>query len=417
LSELNPEDVAAAVGGYDDQAREWLSDMIRFRSVQGNEREVQAYVLDLIRTLGVEAEYREIPEDIFDDPEYTHNENEQSYEGRSNVVATRKGSGGGRSLIVQSHTDVVPEAEWTEAFDPTWDGEFLWGRGSTDAKGQVMTILLALAALNDLGVELAGDLEAQVVIEEEVGGNGALALIRQGCTADGVVVLEGSRLNVFPANRGAIWFQAKTTGKSLHMGRRNEGVNAIEKMMEVIARMLDYEKELIADSANYPLFERYEAPVQICIGMISAGGWPSMVAGECEMEGGVGFLPNKEMEQVKQELYDAVMKTDDEWLKEHFELRFDKLHNDAYEFPADHPLPVTLNAAVREFGVASEIFGWNVSCDARLYAKLAGIPTVVYGPSDIAEAHAAGEKVRWAEVLDAAKGLALGIERWCNGGQ
>ncbi len=108
--------------------------------------------------------------------------------------------------------------------------------------------------------------------------------------ADGVVILEGSRLNVFPANRGAIWFQAKTTGKSLHMGRRIEGVNAIEKMMEVIKQMLIYEKQLVADSANYPLFERYEAPVQLCIGIISGEGWPSNGLGRVP-DGGRRRLP------------------------------------------------------------------------------------------------------------------------------
>ena len=172
--------------------------------------------------------------------------------------------------------------------------------------------------------------------------------------------------------------------------------------------------ELIADSANYPLFERYEAPVQICIGTILAEGWPSMVSAECVMQGGVGFLPNKSMDQVKQELLAAVMRTDDEWLKEHFELTYPKLHNDSYEFPADHPLPVTLNTAVREFGVDSEIFGWNVSCDARLYAKLANLPTVVYGAADIVQAHSTGEKVKMSEIMDGAKGLTLGVERWCN---
>jgi len=66
--------------------------------------------------------------------------------------------------------------------------------------------------------------------------------------------LSASSLNVFPANRGAVWFTAKTTGISTHMGRRHEGVNAIEKMMEAIKWMLVYENELIADS-RVVLFE------------------------------------------------------------------------------------------------------------------------------------------------------------------
>jgi acetylornithine deacetylase len=330
-------------------------------------------------------------------------------------VGALEGTGGGRSIIVQSHTDVVPGADWAEAFDPKFDGEYVIGRGAMDAKGQVIMQTLAIAALLDLGLELKGRIEQQVVIEEEPGGNGALALIRQGCTADGVIVGEGSSLNVFPANRGALWFQARTFGTPMHMGRRFEGQNAIEKMMEVIRLLLIYEQQIVAESANYPLFERYEAPVQVCFGIIHADGWPSMVAGECLLEGGVGFLPNKSMDTVKQELWDAVMQTEDQWLREHFELRFDKLHNDSYEIPGDHPLPVTLNQAVRHYAPGSEIFGWNVSCDARLYNRLAGLPTVVYGAADISEAHSNHERVSMTELLNGAKGLALGLINWCNG--
>ena len=414
MHEITCRQIGDAVTTHADAARQWLMDMIAYPSTQGNEAGVQECIKGLFAEIGFPAEYREIPEDIVDDPEYSHGDNEQPYEGRHNLVARRSGTGAGRSLIVQSHADVVPAAEWAEAFQPRFEGEYVHGRGATDCKGQVAAILMALAALNDLGVNLAGDLEVQVVIEEEVGGNGALALIRQGCAADGVMVMEASSLDVFPANRGAVWFRAKTTGKSLHMGRRHEGVNAIEKMTEVIKRMLEYEKELVAASRNYPLFERYEAPVQLCLGTICAQGWPSMVAGECVLEGGVGFLPNKELEQVKGELYEAVMRTDDQWLREHFELTFPKLHNDSYELDPNHPLVTTVHQAALECGCASEVYGWNVSCDARLYARLAGLPTVVFGASNISEAHAAGEKVLWSDVVAAATGLAMAIVRWCG---
>lgn len=414
MDKITCQQVAATIERHAHTARQWLMDMITYPSTQGNEAGVQQYIKGLFDAVGLPAEYRQIPEDIVNDPEYSQGDNEQSYEGRHNLVARRRGVGEGRSLIVQTHADVIPSAEWAAAFEPRCDGEYVHGRGATDCKGQVAAILMALATLNDLGVYLAGDLEVQVVIEEEVGGNGALALIRQGCQADGVIVMEASGLDVFPANRGAVWFRAKTTGKSVHMGRRREGVNAIEKMIEAINWMLEYERELIAESQGYPLFERYAAPVQLCLGTISAQGWPSMVAAECVLEGGVGFLPNKNMEQVKRELYEAVMRTDDQWLKEHFEVTFPKLHNDSYEIDPNHPLVTTVHQAALDCGLDSEVYGWNVSCDARLYAKLAGLPTVVFGASNISEAHSRGEKVLWSEVMAAAQGLAMVIVRWCG---
>jgi acetylornithine deacetylase len=154
--------------------------------------------------------------------------------------------------------------------------------------------------------------------------------------------------------------------------------------------------------------------VQLCLGTINAGGWPSMVAGECVLEGGVGFLPNKRMADIRQELWDAVMATDDEWLKTHFELDFPKLHNDAYEIPAEHPLPVTVCEACQALKLESDVFGWNVSCDARLYKCLADLPTIVFGPSDIRQAHGKGESIGVDEVLTGAKALALSVAEWCG---
>jgi len=409
LSALN-----SAVDGHRDFVTEVLPALIRFESTQGNEREVQAFVKDLFAQAGWPGEYRAIPGSIFEDEEYSHGDFEQPYDGRFNFVATRRGAGGGRSVILQTHADVIPAGEWQQAFDPVIEDGRILGRGATDCKGQIVTMLCALKALDDLGVKLQGDVECQVVIEEEVGGNGALALVRQGCTADGVIVMEGSDLHIHPANRGAIWFRATTYGKSLHMGRRHEGVNAIEKMMEAIRLMLQYEERLIAESQGQPMFAKYANPVQLCLGTIQAGGWPSMVAGECVLQGGVGFLPNTRMADIKRDLWDAVMQTEDEWLREHFKLEFPKLHNDAYQVPADHPLPVTMHEACQELGLPSEVFGWNVSCDARLYKCLADLPTVVFGPSDIRQAHAAGESIGIDEVLTGAKALALSVARWCG---
>ena len=414
MSQISCDDISGAVAASAEQARDRLMQMISYPSTQGNEADCQAYIKQLFEQVGWPAEYREIPDELVNDLEYSHSEDAQPYAGRCNLVAQRAGGGQGRSLILQTHADVVPASDWEEAFTPRFDGEFVHGRGSTDCKGQIAMILMALAALDNLEVRLAGDLEVQIVIEEEVGGNGALALIRQGCRADGVIVVESSNLDIFPANRGAVWFQAKTTGTPTHMGRRHEAENAIEKMMEVIKWMLVYEKELIAASADYPLFERYEAPVQLCLGTIRAEGWPSMVAGECVMAGGVGFLPNKAMDDIKQELYDAVMRSDDQWLRDHFELTFPRLHNDAYEIASDHPLVTTVHQAACDCGIPSEVYGWNVSCDARLYAKLADLSTVVYGASDIREAHSDGEKVPWAEVVRGAKGLAWAVVNWCG---
>jgi len=176
--DINCQTIAEKIESYRDEGLTWLTDSIRFRSVQGFEQEQQAYWKQVIEGLGFGAEYREIPDSLMEDPDYCHNECECSYQGRYNLVS-QWGKGQGRSLIVQSHSDVVPADDW-DGFTPKWDGEYVWGRGATDCKGCQVSALLALKALKELGYEPAGRLELQFVIEEEPGGNGALALIRQG---------------------------------------------------------------------------------------------------------------------------------------------------------------------------------------------------------------------------------------------
>jgi len=404
-----------AVQARADEARELLLDLIRIPSTINGERPAADLVLSRCQQLGVEAQPVLAPADLAEDPDYTFAEQELTYDDRPNVVAHRRGAGGGRSLILQSHLDVVPAPEsWAEAFDPVVDGDVVIGRGACDAKGQVLAILLALQALDDARVKLRGEVQAQFVIDEEVGGNGALALIKQGYRADAAVIMEGTNLHIHPANRGAIWFRLRVTGKSVHMGRAHEGVNAIEKAAALFPALRKYERRLVEESKGEPLFERYERPVQLNLGVMRAGEWPSTVAGEAVLEGGVGFLPNKPMEEIKRELREVIEAAADEWTRAHYELDFPKLHNDAYADDPNHPAVVALAESCRELGLPSEGFGWNVSCDARLYHHRGKMPAIVFGPGTISDAHAVGEKIDFRQVVQAAQAVALMCAKWCG---
>lgn len=397
-----------------EEARVFLKDMIRMRSTPGNESEIIYFCNGKFAQAGCECRLVPIPENITDDPEYSHADRPCSYDGRSNLVAFRRGTGGGRSVILQSHVDIVPEGDWETAFDPKDSDDIITGRGACDAKGQVTAIWLAARVLEDLGIDLKGELQMQIVIEEEQGGNGALALIRQGYKADTVIVAEPTSLQIHPSNRGAIWFRITIEGLPTHMGRKHEGISAIDLAYKVIRALYDYEKIIVADSAGYPGFERYTSPVQVNVGILNAGTWPAMVAAEAVIEGGVGFLPNRSMDQVKREVREVIEAIDDEWLQNHFTLDFPKLHNDSYETDFAHPTVPALARACRETGLDSEVFGWNVSCDARLYARVGGMPTIVFGAGSVSDAHARDEKIDFSEVTKAAESLARFVADWCR---
>jgi len=388
--------------------------MIAIPSSTGEEGPVLQFLDGAFRALGLEVIQAPVPESLRGDPEFSSPEAVKNYQGRHNLIVPLPGSGGGRSLILCTHVDTVPAADWPEAFIPKRDGDVIQGRGASDAKGMVATIWLALKTLVESGFKPRGDLRVHLVIEEEIGGNGALALVRQGERADAALVVESTRFQIHPGHRGAIWFRITVQGRSTHMGRKWEGVNAVEKAMRIIEALLEYEKRLVAESRGNPLFARYQDPVQVNIGMLHGGNWPSMVPGEAVIEGGVGFLPNKPMSKVKEEVREVILGIGDPWITEHFTLEFPKLHNDAYEDDPAHPFVTTLKRCCDELGLDSEVFAWNVSCDARLYHHQGGMPTVIFGPGDAAQAHARGEQCRLGELARGAEALVSVVKAWCG---
>jgi len=395
-------------------ALEFLKETIKFPSVAGEgEEDVQSFIHDRFKIFG-DARLIPLPADIKKDPEYTFGEKELDYSKRKNLVLQYPSCGGGRSLIINSHSDVVPAKQWVDAFTPVEKEGVIYGRGAVDAKGQVAVIYLALLALKQIGVRLKGRLMAEVVIEEEVGGNGALGLIRQGYRADGAIVLEASQLKIFPANRGAVWFRLDVEGKSVHMGRITEGVNAIEKTCLLMHRMKEYERRLIEESRNVPLFEKFKQPVQVNFGTIKGGSWPSMVCGEATLEGGVGFLPNKNLGMIKKELAGVIEDCGDDWIVNHYKLSFPKLHNDAYAIPVEHPLVDAMKKAQADSGITPSVEGFIASCDARLFNRVGKMPVVVFGPGKLEDAHSDSEKIETEQLKTAAEILVKTIINWCG---
>jgi len=360
------------------------------------------------------AELQNLSAEMKSDPDYSFIEAGIDYADRHNLLVRMDGSGAGRSAILQTHLDVVPAGDWTQAFAPRVEDGIVFGRGACDCKRQAATLWLALTALHNSGIKLKGDVLAQFVVEEEIGGNGALAAILAGDRADAALILEPTSVQIHPACRGACWFRYTVAGRAVHMGRRREGVNAFEKAMKLCSALLDYESNLITASRNQPLFERYEHPVQVNIGVVRAGDWPSMVPDSCVVEGGVGFLPNKPMREVMDDLWQLVLDSGDTWLIENTKLDFPKLHNDAYRMDPNHPAVLSLANACKLSGLKSEVFGWNVSCDARLYALRGGIPAIVFGPGDIAHAHSNHEQICMDDIGRAAVAIARWLMDWCG---
>lgn len=397
-----------------DQAAEVLMDLIRMPSTAGNEGPVAEYLHENMKAFCDEIGYVEVTEDIKNDPDYTTPVKGLEYGDRPNVRAAQKGSGGGKSLIFNTHMDVVPPSSTQERpFDPYMEGGKVFGRGACDAKGQLVTLWLAMQAIRDLDLGLGGDVIGHMVIEEENGGNGTIAMARTGERADAAITLEPSNFKIFPQIRGAVWFEATVYGQSGHSGSGGT-VSALLKALRAIELFTAYHDVALAESrGKFPLFDEFPNPAPLTIGQLHAGDWPAQAPQKALFTGVLGILPDRTKEDVMAHLRQMIKDSGDEWLAENFEIEFTYRH-DASVIEPDHPLVLALQDACREVGPEGVVSAMTASCDAWWYNNQLGIPTVWFGPGDLGYAHSNNEQIAVADILTASEVLLRFIQGWCR---
>jgi acetylornithine deacetylase len=402
--------IADAVLSLRGETERFLCDLMRYPSTPGQEREAMEYVAARFAELG-SVERIPLSNSLRQDEDYADPIPGLDYEGRFNVRARVAGAGNGRSLLFNTHIDVVPPSQGQERpFDPRVEDGVVRGRGACDAKGQAAALFTALAALRRLGIEPRGDVIAHLVVEEEVGGNGTLAMTRRGERADGCIVMEPTDLRIFSSVRGAVWFRVVCTGKPGHSGRAGDTVSALKMAIQVIGILENYHASLLAASRGIPLFDQFPNPMPITFGRLNAGDWPATAPARAVVEGVLGLLPNKTRYQVMEEMRHAIVAGGDAWLREHVELQFMYRH-DAHVLAADHPLVTGLQACCREAGVAGEVSAMTASCDSWFYNNQLKIPSVVFGPGSLGFAHSNEEQIRLDDIATAAAILVRFIDK------
>jgi formylaminopyrimidine deformylase len=356
------------------------------------------------------------------------------YPGDPNVIGRLAGSGGGRSLLFNGHIDVaeVAAAGWRNPpFQAAEADGRLYGRGVCDMKGGLAAVLFALRALRACGVRLRGDVIVESVIGEESGEWGTVACIERGITADLALVPEPTGLQ--PCGQGGVitgWITVQSPqtlhdgirARTIHAGGGLIGANAIEKMTRVIAALNDLERHW-AVTKSYPGFTPGATTINPAV--IEGGRHPAFMADRCALWITVHFYPDERWEDVTAEIEDHVRRAAaaDLWLRDHpptFQWGGRSMIEERGEvFPAaplaaDTPGLAELSralAAVR--GTASAPAMWPSVSDAGWLAR-AGIPAIICGPGDLAEAHTTNESVAVADLLDAARVYARLIVEWCG---
>lgn len=363
-----------------------------------------------------EIEMRYIKDFIVNDQDYAFPIENHTYQNNPNLFARIKGNGGGKSVVFNTHVDVVPPSTGQEdPFNPIIKADRVFGRGACDAKGQIAVLVRLIQMLKEQNLPLKGDLIFNFVIEEECGGNGTLSMIRDGIKADAAIVMEPSGMAIVPAVRGAVWFEIIVYGKSGHSGSSGNTVSAIKKAYEVIQILENYHDRLLNESRGFnPLFDQFQNPMPVTFGDLHSGVWPAITPSKAVLRGVFGFLPNKNRNQIKEEMENEIRTYGDDWLKNNFEINFNMLHSDGNVIDINHPLVESLKSSVEYFGYEGKITAMPASCDAWLYNNQLKIPTVVFGPGSLKYAHSNEEQISVNEIIDASNILLDFIKNFCN---
>ncbi len=401
-----------------DKAIELLRKMISIPSVTGNETAIQKFLAGYLEDLGLEVDMWETDwEELKKHPGYRPVQ--RGYQGRPNLVATLKGVGGGRSLLLNGHTDVIPVGDgWRD--DP-WsatvrDGR-IYGRGSADMKSGVASHIVAVELIKATGLKLKGDVLINVVVDEEVSGHGTLDTVIRGYRADAGISGETSDLAVQPACIGRIWFEIAIAGKAAGIQKRYEGISGIDLGNQIVKAVQDLEAKRVA-TVSHPLYPNALDALPCMIGAFSAGNYPSSFPESCLLKGSIGTVPGEDHEGVKQSLVDQVARAaaSDPWMKDHPPIvRFVGYDAQASEIPQDHPVVQTLINSYREVvGRAPEVSGRQGAADTRFLNEYGDTPTVIFGPGSTSVMHATDEYVAVDDYVTAIKVLALSICDWCE---
>lgn len=324
--------------------------------------------------------------------------------GRPNVVGIARGSGGGRSLLLNAHMDTVGVALMERPHEPVIEGNRLYGRGAYDMKGGLAAIMTAAARAKSLS--LRGDVILTAASDEEFASIGTASIVKQ-YRADAAIVTEPTELDVCVAHKGFAWLELETFGIAAHGSRPDLGVDAIVKMAKVLNGLEELDQAL-RSSPSHPLLKSGSVHASLIEGGKELSTYPD----QCKLCIERRTIPGETREIVESEIQriiERIASIDSTFkatarttlVREPFEVHQDERIVQLVRKQAGALLG-------REPAMVSAT-GWM---DSALLAA-AGIPTVVFGPGG-AGAHALIEWADLDQVEHCAEILLKVIEEFCS---
>lgn len=299
-----------------------------------------------------------------------------------------------RRLILAPHLDTA-SVQTEELLKPVRSGNRLYGRGACDTKGCVAAMLYALQAVARSGRRPD---ETEILFlglaDEESGQEGSRAIARSGLKADLAIVGEPTRLKVVTAHKGDVWLYLDTRGKAAHGARPELGRNAIHAMSRVVSLLETTYADRLRDR-RHPLLGH----PTINVGTIVGGKQPNIVPDQCRISIDRRMLPGETAAGVEKEIRALLRNAG-------LSAQFTPMRGGpcvALETDPNLPWVRSLMGQVRQPSPC----GVDYFCDAAVLAS-GGMPSVVFGPGDIAQAHTADE---WISIPSLERGAAV-LERF-----
>ena len=326
--------------------------------------------------------------------------------GRPNIIGILKGSGGGRSLMYNGHTDTVGVEGMAEPFSGAIRDGRLYGRGAQDMKASLAAMIGSAKAILDGGLTLAGDLLLAFVADEEAFSIGSDGLVKEFIT-DAAIVTEPTDMTLSRAHRGFIWYDIETIGRAAHGSRYKEGIDANMRMGRFLAQLDKLEQELLAREAH-----ELAGPPSLHASMIQGGTEISVYAAHCLLQVERRTIPGETIASSTPDFQAIIdrLAAEDPTFQAAVQATFSR---EPFEVAKDAAIvQVIEQAAANRLGTPPQHTGQTFWTDAAILAS-AGIETALLGPIG-AGLHSAEEWVDLQSVLDLTHILAETAVLYCG---
>ena len=392
-----------------DDLRGFAAALVEFESTDGEEAAVSAWLTERLDEFGFETyEWTANADRLADHSSFPDDPDDIDVADRPSVggVLEFGDPDAGPTVVLNGHLDVVPadEGRWTSPpFVAQRDGDELTGRGAADMKSGVAGCVFAARRLGESDRDLDGRVVVEGVVGEEAGGVGAAAAALDNpypFERDAVLIAEPTELSPVVACEGSLMTRLELAGRSAHAATPWRGEDVLDHFDEIRAAFEDLAAER-EERVTHPLYEDFPTKWPVVCGTVEAGEWASTVPASLTAEWRIGVAPGETVAEVEREFGEALadVVADSEWLQAHppaferFSVQFEPSEVDPGE-----PIVQTVVDTLRQRGVGDpEPRGVTYGADARHYVD-AGIPTVVFGPGSIEQAHFPDETIDLTEV-------------------